>query len=206
MSFLANLLFRGHSMTEGQTPAARFGLWLGRRLALRHAAVHLGERVKISPAAMINPRGGSIEIGSDSTVGHGAAIQGNVRIGEFVSVQACTLITGYGSGDEPGRVTIGSNTRIAAHCMLIAGNHIFDDPERPIRKQGIRPGLIVIGEDVWLGGGVHVMAGVTIGDHCVVGAGAVVTHDLPPGSIAAGIPARVIRSRGGGEKGIFSTR
>ena len=78
---------------------------------------------------------------------------------------------------------------------LIAENHVADDPERPIKVQGVSRESILIEDDVWLGAGVIVVAGVTIGRGSVVAAGCVVTHDVPPFALVAGVPARVVRSR-----------
>jgi len=78
---------------------------------------------------------------------------------------------------------------------LIAENHVADDPERPIKVQGVSRESILIEDDVWLGAGVIVVAGVTIGRGSAVAAGCVVTHDVPPFALVAGVPARVVRSR-----------
>jgi acetyltransferase-like isoleucine patch superfamily enzyme len=89
---------------------------------------------------------------------------------------------------------------IGAHCMLANGcfvsdaNHRFDDPEKPITWQGFQSkGPTRIGDNCWLGANVVVTSGVSIGERCVLGANSVVTHDLEPFSIAAGMPARVIK-------------
>jgi acetyltransferase-like isoleucine patch superfamily enzyme len=97
----------------------------------------------------------------------------------------------YGQGG----LEIGDDTRIAAYCVIAPMNHVFADPDRPIRLQGETAKGIRIGRDVWLGNGVRVTDGVEIGDGCVIGAGSVVTRSIPPYSIAVGSPARVIRQR-----------
>jgi len=74
-------------------------------------------------------------------------------------------------------------------------NHIYKDPKTPIRLQEIRAIGIIIEDDVWLGVGSTVLDGVTIGKGSVIGAGAVVTKDIPPYSIAVGVPAKVIKKR-----------
>ena len=192
MSFLVNLLCRGNNQ-----PSPRgFAAWLGRRLALRNPRVNIAPDAAISPAAMINPRSGAIEIGARSMVSPGAVVAGNVKIGNDSSVQNYTIVVGYGTPENPaGLVRIGSGVRIGAHCMIIGGNHRFSDPSTPIHKQGIEPKPIVICDDVWIGGNVNIIAGVTIGSGCVIGAGSVVTHDIPPMSVAVGAPAKVIRKR-----------
>jgi acetyltransferase-like isoleucine patch superfamily enzyme len=70
-------------------------------------------------------------------------------------------------------------------------NHVFEDPKTPIRLQGIRAEGIIIKDDVWLGTGVRVLDGITIGKGSIVGAGAVVTKDVPDYAIVTGVPARV---------------
>lgn len=192
MSILGNFLSGGHSGPRGETRLERLGLWIGRRLALRHRNVAIAPSARISPEARVNPRGDRIEIGENSLVAPGAMIQGNVRIGDDSSIQAYTIIVGYG---EEGIVRIGNGVRIAAHGMIVAANHVFDDPDVPIRKQGLRPAAITIEDDVWIGGQVFLTAGVTVGRGSIIGAGSVVTRSIPPRSIAVGSPARVIRTR-----------
>ena len=192
MSILGNFLSGGSSYSFGETRLDRFGLWIGRRLALRHANVELARSARISPEARVNPRSDRIVIGENSIVAPGAMIQGNVRIGNDSSVQAYTIVVGY---REEGLVRIGSGVRIAAHTMIVAANHVFDNPDIPIHKQGVRPAPITIEDDVWIGGQVFITAGVTIGHGSVISAGSVVTRSIPPRSIAVGCPARVIRTR-----------
>lgn len=88
-------------------------------------------------------------------------------------------------------ITIGADTQIGPHVQLLTPTHPLAAAERLSKVESARP--ITIGSNVWLGGGVIVLAGVTIGDNSVVGAGAVVTRDIPPNVLAAGNPARVIR-------------
>jgi len=91
-------------------------------------------------------------------------------------------------------VTIGDHTMLANGCFVSDASHRYDDPALPVPWQGFTTkGPTRIGSNVWLGVNCVVTSGVTIGDRCVVGAGSVVTHDLPPRVIAAGVPARVIR-------------
>ncbi len=196
VSILLNFLRRGHSVANRSTPGNRFCVWLGRRLALRHKNVTLAPDALISPDAMINPRRGKITVGRACQVSPGAVLQGNIVLGDNVSVQAGSMLIGYGDLENPsGVITVGNNTRIAPKCMLIAANHVFSDPDKPICKQGMAPEPITIGDDVWIGGGVHINAGVTIGRGSVIGAGAVVTKDIPPFSVAVGVPAKVVKRR-----------
>lgn len=91
-------------------------------------------------------------------------------------------------------ITIGSACQIATRVQLLTATHPIDPEPRRLGWESGEP--IVIGDNVWLGGGVIVCPGVTIGDDTVVGAGAVVTRDLPAAVVAAGVPARVIREIG----------
>ncbi len=170
--------------------------WCGRRLALRHKNVHLPKSCRIHPGAKINPRDGAIHFGENCIVADGAIIQGNVRFGDNCSVQAYTIITAYGSLEDPsGQITMGNCVRIASHSMMMAANHNFSDPNRPIHGQGLTHAPITIEEDVWIGGRVNLTAGVTIGRGSVVGGGSVVTKDVPTMTIAVGAPAKAIKKR-----------
>lgn len=92
-------------------------------------------------------------------------------------------------------VEIGEHCMFANGCFVTDGNHRFDDPVTPVPWQGFTTkGPTRIGDNVWCGAHVVVTSGVTIGERCVIGANSVVTQDLPPYSIAAGTPARVLRT------------
>jgi galactoside O-acetyltransferase len=93
-------------------------------------------------------------------------------------------------------IILGADCLIGARCTLTPYQHSVADRRLPIREQPlVSRGDILIEDDVWLGANVSVMDGVTVGRGSIVGAGAVVTRSIPPYSIAAGIPARVIRPR-----------
>ncbi len=88
-------------------------------------------------------------------------------------------------------ITIGDDVQIGPNVQLLTPTHPLEPEPRRAKVEGARP--IVIGDNVWLGGGAIVCPGVSIGENTVVGAGAVVTRDLPANVVAVGNPARVIR-------------
>lgn len=93
------------------------------------------------------------------------------------------------------RVEIGDHCMLANGCVVTDGDHRFDDPDTPVPWQGFTSnGPVVIGDNVWLGAHAVVTSGVTIGRRSVIGANSVVTGDIPPYSIAAGAPARVLNT------------
>ena len=95
-----------------------------------------------------------------------------------------------------GTCHIGRHVMMGTDCNVITRNHRFDRTDIPMMEQGFeeeRP--VVIGDDVWIGDRVVILPGVHVGEGCILAAGAVVTHDIPPYSIAGGVPARVLRSR-----------
>jgi acetyltransferase-like isoleucine patch superfamily enzyme len=195
MSFWT-LIDGGNSLLLGKTAGQRLALWFGRWLAVRHAHVEVHPSAKISPESRIHPRDGRIRIGPKSTVAAGAIVQGNVELGENCSVQTGSILIGYGTREkQEGRIRIGNNVRIAPFVQMIAANHRFEDTDRPICTQGLAPAPIVIENDVWVAGRVIITAGVTIGVGSILAAGAVVTKDVPPWSIAGGVPARILKSR-----------
>lgn len=89
-------------------------------------------------------------------------------------------------------VTFGDNVFVAPNCGFYTAGHPVDAPERNIGLEYARP--ITVGDDVWIGAGVSVLPGVSIGSNCVIGAGSVVTRDIPSNSIAVGNPCRVIKT------------
>jgi acetyltransferase-like isoleucine patch superfamily enzyme len=114
-----------------------------------------------------------------------------VCIGRDVSVNRGTEF--YGGLRGRNRIRIGSNVRIAPNVRFHAAGH---DPDHPDYADS--GGDIVVEDDCWIGAGALVLQGVTIGHGSVVAAGSVVIHDIPPNSIAGGVPARVLRSREAG--------
>ncbi len=109
----------------------------------------------------------------------------NVEIGEnFYSNHNLTLL-------DCGKITFGDNVFIGPNCGFYAVGHAIDATERNNRVYTQAP--ITVGNSVWFGGHVSVMMGVTIGDNCVIGAGSVVTKDIPANSIAVGNPCKVVK-------------
>ncbi len=146
---------------------------------------------------------------------HGEALamlrEGRLSIGEHTLLEPDVWITGsptaeivIGAGSflnlgtmiaAQERVEIGDHVMIANGCFVTDADHRFDDPTVPVPWQGFTPkGPTRIGDNVWLGAGVVVTGGVSIGERAVIGANSVVTRDVPARTIAAGVPARVIRA------------
>ena len=88
-------------------------------------------------------------------------------------------------------MTIGNDVRIGSHCVIMSSTHRFASTTLTIREQGIEAQATEIEDGVWLGAGCTVLGGVKIGYNSIIGAGAVVTRDVPSNSIATGIPAKV---------------
>lgn len=114
----------------------------------------------------------------------------NIEIGDDVSVNQLCVIHGMGG------VRIGSKSRIGYGVKLLSFNHEFAERGMPIMNQGYDKGMIDIGEDVWIGANSIVLKGVKIGRGSVIGACSLVNKDVPPYSVAIGIPARVMKKRG----------
>lgn len=126
-------------------------------------------------------------LGAMSTIASGCKIRGEVIIGELTGLNPGVITIG--------KVTIGSRVRIAAYVVLVGENHVFDDPDIPIMDQGLTSVGVVIEDDVWIGANVTVVDGVTVGAHSVIAAGAVVTKNVQPYSVMAGVPARKVSDR-----------
>lgn len=93
-----------------------------------------------------------------------------------------------------GPVTIGNHVNLAQGITVTALNHNFTDHHLRIDEQGVSTTPVTIGHDIWIGANAVILPGVTIGDHSVVAAGAVVTKDVPPHTLVAGVPAKIIKT------------
>jgi acetyltransferase-like isoleucine patch superfamily enzyme len=135
---------------------------------------------------------GRLQIGEGTLLEPGCwltlAPEARIAIGEGCFLNRNTMLAAQQ------RIEIGSHTMFANGCFVGDADHRFDDPERPITWQGFTSkGPVSVGSNCWFGVNCVVTSGVTIGERCVIGANSVVNADIPPGSIAAGAPARVIR-------------
>jgi acetyltransferase-like isoleucine patch superfamily enzyme len=136
---------------------------------------------------------GRLELGAnvllEPDVWIAAAAPARVRIGEGTFLNHGVMVAAFEL------VEIGAHCMLANGCFVTDANHRFDDPDRPVPWQGFTTkGPTRIGDNVWFGANVVVTSGVTIGERCVIGANSVVTQDIPPFSIAAGAPAKVLRA------------
>lgn len=179
----------------------KFGYIRGNNIVSLRAEVErglmltLGKNASIGEYAKLLNRGnGSIEIGDNTKIEYFVLLE--TRRGGFIKIGANSAINAFSVIYGAGGVTIGNNTRIACHTVIVASNHNFDDVTKDIHEQGVSKKGIVIGNDVWIGAGARILDGVCIGDHAVIGAGSVVTKDIPENSVAVGVPARVVRYRG----------
>lgn len=153
------------SMTIGSS--GRFSLLL-RYLHLRGCVKRLGGNVYIGPFVVLK--------GVESLV-----------VGNNVSIHASCYI------DAQGGIEIGNDVSIAHQSSILSFNHHWDDETVPIKYNPVVRKPVYISDDVWVGCGVRIMPGVTIGRRCVVAAGSVVTQDIPSGTLVGGVPAKVIK-------------
>lgn len=180
--------------------------WFGRRAAIvpgtrranRFAAYGSGTIICFPPIALFGE--GSIRLGNDTIIGPQVALSAGMTPGQDLLHDHIVTI-----GD---RCRIGRHASIAGHLEIVIEhdvyfgpgvfvtdqNHSVDDATMPIGRQSSPERPVRIGAGSWLGANVVVLPGVTIGAHTAVGAGSVVTTDLPPNSVAVGAPARIIET------------
>ncbi len=127
-------------------------------------------------------------MGSHSVIEDYCAINngvGNIIIGKNVRL-------GLG-GTIIGPVTMEDYSFTGQNCLISGLIHNYENPSETIIGQGVSAAPVIIGRDTYLGANVVVVAGVTIGEHCVVGAGSIVTHDIPSYTVSVGSPARPVK-------------
>jgi acetyltransferase-like isoleucine patch superfamily enzyme len=151
--------------------------------------------VVVDDLVVLDAKGASnrgITIGDSVFLGRGTILSckdGDIVLGDRVNIGFHAEIF---SGS---RVEVGRDGLFAAYTYLVGGGHEFERGDLAVLQQARTSCGITVGENAWLGAGASVLDGVTLGRGVVVGAGAVVTKDLPDGSVAAGVPARVVRTR-----------
>lgn len=150
---------------ENYRPYSLFFPWL-RRFLVSQFIDKCGTNIVVKFNGDISPY---IEIGNNSEIGTRSMIQSNTIIGSFV--------------------IMGPDVKIYTR------NHVYERTDIPIAKQGKTHEKTIIGNDVWIGANVVITAGCKIGDHVIIGAGAVVTKDVPNFAIVGGVPAKVIKFR-----------
>lgn len=128
---------------------------------------YCGNNVNIEPNTIFNL---ALQIGDNSGIGEGSELYGDIRIG--------------------------NNVMIGTNCIIYTRNHAFERTDIPMCQQGfseVKP--VIIEDDVWIGGRVTILPGVTVGEGCILAAGAVVTKSTLPYSVVGGNPAKVIKYR-----------
>ena len=146
------------------------------------------------------------------TVNHQLAMAGGVKVGTNTNIHPTVLIrepqnieignncyfnhnTILNGGHDKAKLIIGNKVQTGPNVCFYCANHNFDNKEIPIKEQGYWEADIVIDDDVWIGANSVITSGVKIGKGAIIGAGSIVTKDIPPYSIAAGNPAKVIKTR-----------
>ncbi len=173
------------------------GTVFGRAISLQHSGkISMGRNCVIDEYCKLSAQGddeSEIVLGNEVLLGRGTVLgtrNGRIDIGDFSNIGAgCRMGT-------TSQIKIGKHVLLAANCYIGGAQHNYDRTDIPIMRQGYNNrGGVIIEDDVWLGTDVKILDGVTIGTGCVIGAGALVTKDIPSYSIAMGVPAKVTGSR-----------
>ena len=171
-------------MPAGQARPRLWVKWLVHPFTIKKgkgALIRRGIRLDVFPFNRFS-------IGQQSTVEDFCTINngmGNVFIGDRARIGIGSVLIGP--------VNIGDDVRLAQNIVITALNHNYQDISRPISEQGVNTEEVYIGDETWIGANAVILPGVFIGKHCVVGAGSVVTGNVPSYSLVAGNPARIIK-------------
>lgn len=177
-------------------------VFIGRNVRIRSPHhLHVGSHVSIGANVQIEALSDSgIRLADRVTVDRDAILRasGTIRrlgvgiaVGERSAIGASNFLHGGGG------IVIGKDCLLGPGVTIISETHNFESPAVPIMTQGETPMPVEVGDDCWIGANASVLGGVTIGTGAIIGAGAVVTKDVPPGAIVAGVPAKLVRFRDG---------
>lgn len=160
--------------------------------------IKIGPHTYIAKSALIQTDSDGHSLGGRILISNGATISDGVIIAPYggsIEIEPHAYIGPYCVLYGHGGLTIGRNTMIAAHTVIIPANHGFSRIDMPMNAQPQTREGIAIGEDVWIGAGCKVLDGVRIGKGAVIGAGSVVTKDIESYAVAVGVPAKIIGIR-----------
>ncbi len=175
----------------GMLAALRFLFW---KTIVQALGGTIGEGTRIYEGVKIySSKTSPVRIGKQGALQKGvvlaASYKGQLTIGDHVYLGEYVVIS------SRGRIEIKDHVIIASHTFIVDFDHQFEDPSKNIEDQGYKIDKTIIGRDVWIGAGCKILKGVEIGEGSVIGAGSVVTKSVPPFSVCAGVPARVLRQR-----------
>ena len=158
--------------------------------------IRLGRGVYIDEGVYLHACPEGIQVGANTMIMHHAELHvynfrglphAGIRIGKDSLIGEFNVLRGQGG------IEIGDRVYTSPLVQIAAVNHVFSDPARPFVEQGITAQGIVVEDDVWIGAGAVITDGVRVGRGAVVAAGAVVTKDVAPHTVVAGVPARVVK-------------
>lgn len=173
------------------------GAVFGRNLTLRHAhKIRVGARTIVDDGVVLDAKGEhnrGITLGDRVFLGRNTILyckEGDIEIGEGASISSnCQIVSAL-------RVAVGAQTVVGSYSYFLSGGRYDAASAIPFARQDgqHQKAPLSIGRNCWIGAHVTVMEGADVGEHCVIGAGAVVTEPVPGNSVAVGIPARVLRT------------
>lgn len=175
-------------------------VFLGRNVIVRHSyQLSVGKNLILEDNVSVNALsfngitlGDNVSIAKDSILfctGVIAQKGTGITIGNRTGISARAYLAGQGG------ITIGNDVIMGPNVQIFSENHAFSDLTIPIKQQGVIKQAVQIGNNCWIGGGATILAGVTLGDGCVVAAGSVVNKSFSGNTVIGGIPAKAIKSR-----------
>jgi acetyltransferase-like isoleucine patch superfamily enzyme len=175
-------------------------IFIGKNVKVRHAyMLSAGKNLILEDNVSINALskngmifGDDVSIAKDSILFATGVIAykgAGISIGDRTGISARAYFAGQGG------ISIGKDVIMGPNVQIFSENHNFSDLELTIKEQGVTKIPVTIGDNCWIGAGATILAGVSIGNGCVIAASSVVSKSVPANSIVAGVPAKVIKSR-----------